>query len=54
MDQDLFRRDEMYVIERDELGSSKIIPLNEYKGLRSDKDILKSYLQGRFGGIPKI
>jgi len=54
MDQELLRRDEMFVVERDVSGVSSVIPLNEYKGIRQDKDILKSYLQGRFGGIPSI
>ena len=52
MDQDLFRRDEMWVAERDETGASKLIALSEYKDIRHDKDIRKSYLQGRMGGIP--
>jgi AAA15 family ATPase/GTPase len=54
MDQNLFRRDEMNVVERDATGASSVIPLNEYNGIRSDKDLLKSYLQGRFGGIPRL
>jgi AAA15 family ATPase/GTPase len=54
MDQELFRRDEILFVERDDFGVSSVIPLNEYKGVRLDKDIRKSYLQGRFGGIPKI
>lgn len=27
---------------------------SEFKDIRYDKDIMKSYLQGRLGGIPKI
>lgn len=54
MDQEILRRDEIYVVERNNEGVSAVIPLNEYKEIRSDKDIRKSYLQGRFGGIPKI
>jgi AAA15 family ATPase/GTPase len=54
MDQELFRRDEILFVERDDFGVSSVIPLNEYRGVRLDKDIRKSYLQGRFGGIPKI
>lgn len=54
MDQELFRRDEILFVERDDFGVSSVIPLNEYKGVRLDKDIRKSYIQGRFGGIPKI
>ena len=54
MDQDLFRRDEMWVVERDHKGGSGFFSLSDYKGIRYDKDVRKSYLQGRFGGIPKI
>jgi AAA15 family ATPase/GTPase len=54
MDQDLFRRDEMWVAERDRSGVSKLISFSEYKDVRNDKDIRKSYLQGRLGGVPRI
>lgn len=54
MDQQLLRRDEMWVAERDESGSSTLIPFSDYKDIRYDKDIRKSYLQGRLGGVPRI
>lgn len=54
MDQELFRRDEMWVAERDQQGVSTLLAFSEYKDVRYDKDIRKSYLQGRLGGIPKI
>lgn len=54
MDQDLLRRDEMWVAERDQDGCSELIAFSEYKDVRSDKDIQKSYLQGRLGGVPRI
>jgi AAA15 family ATPase/GTPase len=54
MDQQLFRRDEMWVTERDKYGISNLIAFGEYKDVRYDKDIRKSYLQGRLGGIPRI
>lgn len=54
MDQDLLRRDEMWVAERDGQGVSTLISFAEYKGIRYDKDIRKSYLQGRLGGVPRI
>jgi uncharacterized protein len=54
MDQDIFRRDEMWVTERNTNGSSNLFSFSEYKELRNDKDLRKSYLQGRLGGIPKI
>jgi len=54
MDQKLFRRDEMWVTERDGLGCTSLLPFSSYKDMRYDKDIRKSYLQGRLGGIPRI
>ena len=54
MDQQLLRRDEMWVSERDASGSSTLMSFSEYKDVRYDKDIRKSYLQGRLGGIPRI
>lgn len=52
MDQDVMRRDEMFITERDGDGCSRLIRLDEYAGLRADKDLLRSYLDGRFGGVP--
>lgn len=53
MDQDLLRRDEIWVAERN-AGKSKLIAFSDYRNIRYDKDIRRSYLQGRFGGIPRI
>jgi uncharacterized protein len=54
MDQNMLRRDEMWVTERDPMGCASLIAFSEYKEIRADKDIRKSYLQGRIGGIPRI
>lgn len=54
MDQQLLRRDEMWVTERGMAGASLLRSFSEYKDVRYDKDIRKSYLQGRLGGIPRI
>lgn len=54
MDQELLRRDEMWVAERDAQGQSQLFSFAEYKELRNDTDIRKRYLQGRLGGTPQI
>ena len=54
MDQKLFRRDEMWVAERDQDGCSTLQAFSDYKDVRYDKDLRKSYLQGRLGGIPNL
>lgn len=54
MDQNLFRRDEIWVSERNAEGISDLFSLSEYRDIRYDKNIRNSYLHGRLGGIPRI
>ena len=54
MDFEYLRRDEIWICEKSSKGSSELIRLTDYKGVRSDLDIRKSYLDGRFGGMPQI
>ena len=51
MDQDLFRRDEIWFVERDNENSSHIYSLDRFKE-RYDKKLSKAYLEGRYGAIP--
>lgn len=51
MDQELFRRDEIWFIEPDEENSSHIYSLDRFKE-RYDKKLSKAYLEGRYGAIP--
>lgn len=51
MDFDLLRRDEIWFIDKNKLGESKIYSLEEYNA-RFDQKIDKAYLEGRYGGIP--
>ena len=54
LDQDLFRRDEIWFIDKLENGHSKLTALSDFKGVRYDKDIRKNYLLGRFAGVPDV
>jgi len=51
LDLDLFRKDEIWFVEKNKAGSSKFYSLLEFKP-RADKDIKRGYLNGRFGAIP--
>ncbi|MBR2593856.1 MAG: ATP/GTP-binding protein [Firmicutes bacterium] len=51
MDQSLFRRDEIWFIERDADNASKIYSLDRFKE-RYDRKLSKAYLEGRYGAIP--
>ena len=54
MDQSVMRRDEMYIAQRGTDGCSELVGLAEFKDIRFDKDLVRSYLDGRFGGIPML
>lgn len=54
MAKDNLRKDEVWVTERNDDRESNLISFADYKDVRADKDILKSYLEGRMGGLPKI
>ena len=51
MDKKLFRRDEIWFIERDKGNTSIIYSLDRFKE-RYDKKLSKAYLEGRYGAIP--
>ena len=51
MDQELFRRDEIWFVERDAKNCSHIYSLDKFKE-RYDKKLSKAYLEGRYGAIP--
>lgn len=51
MVQELFRRDEIWFVERDANNASAIYSLDRFKE-RYDKKLSKAYLEGRYGAIP--
>lgn len=54
LDQDLLRRDEVWFLDKQENGHSKLTALSDFKGVRYDKNIRKNYLLGRFAGVPAM
>ncbi|WP_285011050.1 AAA family ATPase [Lactococcus garvieae] len=53
LDLDLIRRDEIWFVEKDSVGNSTLYSLEEYKE-RFDRNVMKAYLDGRYGAIPKL
>jgi len=51
LDFDLLRRDEIWLVNKNKTGSSKIYSLEEFN-TRFDTKIDKAYLDGRYGGTP--
>lgn len=50
---DIFRRDEIWFVDKKLSGESSLTRLYEFK-VRSDLDVHKGYLNGRFGGTPRV
>lgn len=53
LDFSLLRRDEIWFIDKDIDGNSSLYSLEEFKE-RFDKNISNAYLDGRYGGVPKL
>jgi len=53
MDQELMRKDEIWFVEKKGDGHSELFSLEEYNE-RSDRKIDRSYLDGRYGAVPKV
>ena len=51
LDLDLLRRDEIWFAEKDERGATHLYSMSDFK-VRTDHEVRKHYLQGRFGAIP--
>lgn len=51
MDQELFRRDEIWFVERAQDNTSNLYSLDKFKE-RYDKKLSKAYLEGRYGALP--
>jgi hypothetical protein len=51
LDQEIFRQDEIWFVEKDSSGSTDLYSLCDFKE-HNTKDIRKGYLSGRYGSIP--
>ncbi|MCD4782079.1 MAG: ATP-binding protein [Candidatus Omnitrophica bacterium] len=56
---DIFRRDQIWFVEKDRFGASELYSLVEYKQkggkkVRNDASYEKDYLLGRYGGVPCV
>lgn len=55
LDQKLLRKDQIWLVEKDELEVSHLTALSEYKFEESDTyEYAKNYLRGKYGAIPYI
>ena len=51
----LFRRDQIWLCEKDRYGASEIYSLMDFEDLvRKDANFNKNYLAGKYGAVPNI
>lgn len=54
LNQKRIRRDQVWLVEKDFMGASRLFCLNEIKGVRKEAKFAKEYLLGQFGGVPHV
>lgn len=53
LDSEIFRRDQVWFIEKDKKGGSRLYPLSDFSP-RKDEKLERGYLRGRYGALPFI
>jgi AAA15 family ATPase/GTPase len=51
---DIFRRDQIWFVEKDRYGVSKLFSLSDIKEVRKEEDFENNYIKGKYGAIPII
>jgi AAA15 family ATPase/GTPase len=51
---ELFRRDQIWLTEKDQYGATTIYSLAQFKNVRKQEDFEKQYIQGKYGAIPYL
>jgi AAA15 family ATPase/GTPase len=51
LDGDLFRRDQIWFVEKDREQASKLYPLTDFSP-RKNEALERGYLMGRYGALP--
>lgn len=54
LERSIFRRDQIWITQKDEFGATDLYSLQDFPDVREDTPFDKWYLAGKFGGIPDI
>jgi len=49
-----FRKDQIWLTEKNKYGSTDLYSLAQFKGVRAKEDFEKQYIQGKYGAIPYL
>jgi AAA15 family ATPase/GTPase len=51
---DIFRRDQVWFVEKDRLGAASLFSLADFKEVRKEANFENNYVKGKYGAIPVI
>ena len=51
LDRDIFRRDQIWFVEKERDGASKLFPMTDFSP-RNDESFERAYMRGRYGALP--
>lgn len=54
LSQDVFRRDQIWFVEKDEFNSTRLFPLTDFSPRKGTENLERGYLAGRYGALPVI
>ena len=54
LNQDVFRRDQIWFCERNSRQESNVFPLTDFRPRRGVENLERSYLAGRYGALPYL
>ncbi len=54
LDKEVFRKDQIWFSEKDKYGVTELFSAKDFEGVRDDTPFDKWYMNGKFGGQPKI
>ncbi|MBN2857454.1 MAG: ATP-binding protein [Candidatus Delongbacteria bacterium] len=56
LDKELFRRDQIWFVEKDQFGASSLYSLADFKavGVRNTSSFIRNYVNGKYGALPHI
>ena len=54
LDQDVFRRDQVWFCEKDESRSTVLFPLTDFRPRKKVENLERKYLSGRYGALPYV
>lgn len=51
---EIFRRDQIWFVEKDRFGSANLYSLSDFKEVRKEENFENNYIKGKYGAIPVI